>query len=136
MINHAWSVLCSKSAIDRETNTLNLFDVIEQITGKDVNLPSTAPLPLELVSLWTRADLNRGARGQARLIVLEPNTNQREPKELSIDLTEFHRLRTRLRMGGFRITERGQYIFRVDLRVEGQDEWREVARVPLEVVLE
>ncbi len=33
MIEHVWSVVCAKTATDRQTNTISLFEVIEQINA-------------------------------------------------------------------------------------------------------
>ena len=38
MINHAWTVICEKSIIDRDTNNVSL-DVLEQVNFKMPLLP-------------------------------------------------------------------------------------------------
>ena len=60
MINHIWTVVCTKSVIDSDTNNISLIDTIERLR---INLPigqssNTAPINIsinfEIVSLWER----------------------------------------------------------------------------------
>lgn len=65
MIHHAWTVLCARSLIDRDTNNISL-DVLEQL---NVQIPPplqgaggfVLPARLEVVSLWFRAAEDEGA---------------------------------------------------------------------------
>jgi hypothetical protein len=61
MIHHVWTVFCSSSAIDRDTNQVSLFDLIEQVTVQAVE-PRAAgergviPARFQVVTLWTRGE--------------------------------------------------------------------------------
>lgn len=137
MIRHVWSVLCNRSSIDRETNNISLFEILEQLTihGWD-GQPGVLGGSLELVSLWSRIELDRPGRGEARLLLLTPAGNTPISQSYSIDLREYHRLRNRHRMSGIPIEGPGLYIFVVEFRQQDQEQWIEAARVPLEVRVE
>ena len=56
MIEHAWSVLCTRSVTDRESNNISLFEVIEQISTVGPAPPPGAPTAF-------RFNLNLSASG-------------------------------------------------------------------------
>jgi hypothetical protein len=69
MIQHVWSVLCARAVIDSESNTISLFDVVEQIVAIGPGIAAigpgaegVAPVSLELVTLWSRDSLDEAAR--------------------------------------------------------------------------
>jgi len=133
MIDHVWSVLCLKSIIDNESNNISLVDVIEKLEITGPSGEGLAPIQMEVVTLWTRHDLSQPSRAGARLRLVGPDNNQiDEPISYDVDLTTFFRTRHRVRMGGLPIRGSGLYRFLVELEENGN--WREVAKVPLEVV--
>jgi hypothetical protein len=134
MIEHVWSVLCTRASIDKETNNISLFDVIEQIAIVDwTGQPGTAAAEFELVSLWTRDELNRPERAEARVSVRNPSGRRSVEQIQEIDLRQFRRLRARSAFKGLPIEGPGLYIFIVEMRVPGQEQWIPVAKVPLDV---
>lgn len=139
MIRHVWSVICGKSAIDRETNNISLFEVIERIeftfTGSG-EFPPGAPFNLELVTLWARQDPNTPAEAQMRVRLLAP-----DGRELSalppfrLDLLTASRMRQRTRIQGILLAGSGWYDLEVAYRVTNGGDWIVATRVPLEIVL-
>lgn len=136
MIDHVWTVLCSKSIIDKDSNSISLLEVIEQITGRGVKGEAVVPIPMELVSLWARTDPEKPARGRARVCLIEPDGSERDPFEIDIDLMTYQRSRTRFQMSGLPIRLAGRYYFRIEIHTQGEEGWGEVSRIPLEVVLQ
>lgn len=133
MISHVWSVLCSGSSIDQDTNNLSLFDTIEMIgVSPEAEFPVVFPLPFQLVSLWSRTELNTPAKGYSQLKVVNPSGKLGHVSQGEVDMTEFRRLRQRISIQGFEITELGKYLFVVEFRYE-DGEYEAVAQVPLEV---
>lgn len=134
MIMHVWTVLCSRSSIDRETNNVSLFDVLEQITIEDwAGHPGLVPGQFELVSLWSRYELDRPSRGEARLTLRTPGGGTHAEQMQPIDLREYRRLRNRTRLPAIPIDVPGSYRFVIECRQMDQEEWVQVAIVPLEV---
>lgn len=137
MIEHVWSVLCTRSLIDRETNNISLIDVVEQMT---INAPpppegaeGLAPLQFELVSLWSRRHDDKPVQGRARIRFFRPSGPVGAVTEISVDLMTFRRTRARSRISGLPIREAGRHSFEVDVWDEEHKEWRGVARIPIEV---
>jgi len=131
MIEHIWSVLCSRSVIDSETNNVSIQDVIEQIT---INAEPTEngflPFPLELITLWGRENLKKPANGTERVSFVTPSGKSTQISEAKIDLSKVERHRQRVRLQGLPISESGKYYFRVEL-LEDSDQYHDVAAIPL-----
>ena len=144
MIVHIWSVLCSKALIDNVNNNVSLLEVREQL---NIVVP-TLPLPggsallipetCDLVSLWSRDDNDQPSRGQGQIILLKPSGERAVPEPISyeIDLSAHPRTRMVTRIGGFPVTESGRYNFHVQYRNDGETEWRDAAKIPLQVTIE
>lgn len=141
MIKHIWSILCSKSVIDRDSNNISLYDVFEQLSVEIVQKSESQssqekviPIDFELVTLWVREDMNSPAHGKSKLILYSPTGKENKAAEIEIDLSKHHRTRSRIHISGLPINSgSGYYWFVLFLRVEGEEEWREVSRIPLQV---
>jgi hypothetical protein len=136
MIEHAWSVLCSDSAVDIDSNLISIFNVVEgveAITRGEPQEGSLLPVPMLLVSLWMKSDRERPENGLLRVSILEPG---REPiavgREIAFSLTR-PRLRTRNRLGGLPIHRSGDYRLLIEFRSVDSEEWRTATLLPLDV---
>jgi hypothetical protein len=137
MIEHIWTVVCSMSVVDRDTNNLSLFNVVEQLNIFTEPQPNAASqLSLDVVSLWVRAEAETPAQGKSRLTLLSPSGEILGQAEGEIDLSQHERLRMRRRFPlGLNLQVSGRYYFRVELQL-GDEAWRTVTNVPLRVVVE
>lgn len=135
MIEHVWSVLCTKSIIDRDSNNLSLIDTLEQLNlSPDVEFPAVIGNAFELVSMWSRSNYDELVRGRARVIVENPSSQTRELPEYEIDLWNSRRFRYRINIQGFSLNEPGKFIFHVELLEDGgEGEPVNVANIPLDV---
>jgi len=140
MIMHIWSVLCSQSVIDAQSNNISLFNVIEQLTAvlKKTEIPEgtipLVPISLELVSLWERDELDQGkATGDVTVDVIDPTGKRLGGQNITVDVSAARRCRTKLALGGIPITSSGRYIMRVSVRENANDQPSVVAEVPIEV---
>lgn len=139
MIKHAWTTVCEKSIIDKDTNNISL-DILEQLSINLPPLPADAKgiifsYPIEIVSLWYR-DLNiKGKKYSARVNIKSPAGDIILKTDMEIDLTNTQRYRTRVKLNRLQINKQssGYYFFIVD--VELNNKWTEITRVPLEVVI-
>lgn len=135
MIEQAWTVLCVRSATDKETNNISLFEVLEQIQIFGPNRPpggtAVLPLTMELITLWERSDWTVPTRGTARAVIRLPDGETQPPIELDVDLTNAPRHRTLMRFSGLPFRDPGVIRFEVFVRVTGTDEGHRVANVPL-----
>jgi hypothetical protein len=139
-----WSVLCQAISIDRFSNAVSLFNVLEEITYTPQGplpdpLPALLYIPLnaQVASLWTRDDLDTPEVGRARLRLVSPSgpgPDLKEGGEYEVDLTVAKRHRQVATVATLPWTENGLYYFLVERQAEAH--WEEVGRLPLEVRLE
>lgn len=137
MIEHVWTVLCRRSVVDRETNSISLIESVEAIqfgvvqpTGAPA--PTGLPIDLELVTLWIRSDRAVPENSRYRVVIQLPDQTEREVGEtVSVDLRQFERLRSRVNFNGIPFSGPGRYRFLVQL--EDGATRTTVARVPLDI---
>ncbi len=137
MICHAWTVICEKSIIDRETNNISV-DVLEQLDFYTSPLPGEAkeiilPKQMEIVSLWYREQGDEGVSGRGQLKIEMSDGKALSATNLEIDLTKSYRQRTRVRLNGLPIPKSFSGFFYFVVLLESNGKWTEVARIPLEV---
>ena len=137
MVRHVWTVLCSKTSTDKDTNNISLFEVVEQVqvTGPGGALAEAAVVPttLELVSLWTRADFGTPTRATTRAALLFPDGSAAGEAEMDVDLVAAQRNRTIIKLPGLPFKLPGVMRFVVSLRQDNAEEWTEVASIPVNV---
>ena len=135
MIDHIWTVVCSRAVIDRDSNSVSLENVIEQLNIRDKPRPEgQLPISLQIATLWARSDLNVSARGTGRMTLMAPSGQAFGPFEFDVDLSEARRHRTRGTFHELPLPEPGRYVFRIELRENSEEEWHQVAAIPLEVI--
>lgn len=135
MIDHVWTVICSRSVIDRRTNNISLQNVLEQLTVTgDPETGALVPERLDAASFWTRAEPDVPCQGRMRLSFQAPSGKVFGPSELPIDLSQHERHRTQVCFRALPAEEPGRHYFYVDLQNEGQSEWHRVAAIPLTIL--
>lgn len=140
MIKHAWSVLCGKSIIDKDTNNISL-DVLEEITLGILPIPEAAagvicPIQFEVVSLWYRDDIDHPESTQAHINIMAPNGQRLGRSDFEVNLSAYQRLRTRSRIGGIPIPSGQSGRFQFIVEFLENDHWKEVAWLPLSIVVQ
>ena len=136
MIDHIWTVLCSRAVIDTETNNVSLQNVIERIDieAEPKKTNGILAMQLELMSFWGRSEADVPSFGYGRIDLVYPTGAITKSHDYKIDLSEFERTRYRLRIRGLHLKNiSGRYVFRVNLRNDGENEWHQVAAVPLTI---
>jgi hypothetical protein len=136
MIEHAWSLVCTKCVTDPDTKNITLVELVEQLNGNPgIRFPVLAPFQTDFVSTWYRTNPERAARGTGKIVVHSPTGNAIEATQFAIDLTEFYRAHVVIRSAGIQLDGVGVYHFAVSFRGDNQQDWREVARIPLNVTI-
>lgn len=139
MIEHVWSVVCLNSIIDNESNNISLIETLEQIALKKkdkASLPAFIPISLHLVTLWAKTPQGGSNKGIARVFVENPMNKKSPPLEYEIDLSKTKRFRQRIRVQGFAVEKPGYYYFVVQFKDIESAQWKDVARIPIEVLVE
>jgi hypothetical protein len=136
MVEHAWSLICTKCITDPQTQNVTLVEVVEQLNGPPGGpFPAMAPFQTDFVSTWYRSDPNQGARATGRIVLNNPDGTAHEATQFAIDLTAFYRAHVIIRSAGIGLIGAGVYFFVVEYRLEGEQEWKRATRVPLNVML-
>jgi len=140
MIRHIWSVLCSQSVIDKDTNNISLFSVLEQLNvagpPPSKESPGLIPISLEVVSFWERIPNDQPSRGRSSLLIVAPSGETIQRQVSDVDLTVYQRSRVRGKLNGLPVAATGRYEFRVQLRQDDSEEWEDVAALPLHIQFE
>ena len=147
---HIWSVLCQSSSVDKDTNNLFLFNILEEITLKqpsgegnikEAEMLSSKkiiaiPFNFEIVSMLERLDdKEKGPLiKEAELeftdsygkSLLRQNFEMNFPKG-------FRRLRYKINMNGLNIITVGTYHFHFRIRESKNSPFEEVAKLPLDI---
>jgi hypothetical protein len=138
MARHVWTVLCTKASIDRETNNVSLFDVLDKISVFGPQHAGEAavavPIQFEVAILWARSVITEAETVLARLSFVAPNGQRFEGGTVTVELIgDFHRSRTFFQINGLPVIGPGVYDFVVEYQPAGVSTWAEVSRTPLEV---
>jgi hypothetical protein len=141
-----WAILCQSSAVDRDTNVVSLFNVIEDLTlsapppeaPPGQQLPAGLALvpPFRIVALWSRSnpDVPEQGRGRMRLLLPKDGSVART-QEFDVDLTQHLRLRHIMNLSGLPLGGEGIYRFVID-GMTGTSEWTEKFELPLHVAFQ
>ena len=146
-MDHAWTVLCLRSIVDRETNQITLVDALEnfELRGSAEeemramaysNLNDLAiQIETQLASLWFRTNPVVPEKNAYRVTLLAPDGKPCPAISRishTVNLTETTKLRTFLKLTGLPFRGPGRYTFQIEVNTAiGQ--WNEVARVPYEL---
>jgi len=135
MIRHIWSVLCQSASFDAQTNNVSLQNILESIiVFGEPDATHPAIIQAEIVSLWARENIGLPATGQMQAYYIDPNGNLASPITLELNLSQgiFHR--TRINIPGLPLIAKGEYIFRVEYQLQGDDKWVLAATIPFLVL--
>jgi hypothetical protein len=133
MIHHAWTVLCDRVIIDKDTNNVSL-DVIEQL---EITVEGSAPpvimvpVNLHVVTMWYRDD-DKPEAGKARAHISYPDGSVMGGADLELPLDGL-RLRTLSHIPALPVKGSGVHFFTLEMSVD--ESWKEVARVPLQIII-
>lgn len=146
---HIWSVLCRFASIDKESNSLSLFNMIEELTitetdnnGKEEKVIGTegkmvvVSLEFAIVTFLERLDgKNQEAMTkEAQIEIVDSSTRSLLKQEFEINFPSGpRRMRHVLKMNGFHVTIAGTYKFYISMRESRDDPFEKVAEIPVDV---
>lgn len=142
-MKHIWSVLCRKSIIDSETNNISLNDVFEQLsvnidvsTKNSVETKINIPVEFEVVSMWLNTTGQKIFKAEMEVNFVTPEGTIVNSLKQNIEVPNMaRRLRTRLKSLGLGVGDSGIYTFEVKIKEYGEDKFKTVAKIPLEVIV-
>ncbi len=135
------TMLCSSSAVDKDSNSLSLFNMIEEITvdfktenNQPINFTQKkgVPIPFELVSIWNRPDDSPEVSTEIKMVLHDPDGEIMQESVSPLEIKNpHHRMRIRVKGNGLNVTKQGKYYFSILFKNDGS--FDEVVRVPLTV---
>lgn len=138
MPRHVWSVLSRSHSLDKETNQVSLFEVLETLRFKrPTDEVGTArivvPVQCVISSLLVREEASTPEAAEQRVQFRDPEGEVLEDLDavVELDLESSMRTRTFVRLDGIPFTIPGEYLFEVSVRPAGAERWKRVARVPV-----
>jgi hypothetical protein len=146
LIEHIWTVLCSRVITSSETNNVSLIEVTEELklegtkrSDKESTDQSIIPLSVGLVlaSLWSRMEDDKPIIGTGRDIMLTPSGKALGEHVFKIDLSNHMRMRTMRNLVNLPIPvkESGKYRFRTELLDDESGTWKAVSNIPLIITI-
>jgi len=148
-----WSILCQSSSIDQETNSVSIFNSVEQLKikfdiPKDVELRKkleegsekqrlTTPVRVEIITLLQKLDNKKENKSEIEISFIDPKgeelLKQSHPVVIPADKQRF---RDRVKFNGLPITESGEYIFKLKIKENGEEDYEELDLLPLQVTID
>lgn len=141
MIRHIWTVICSRAVIDKESNNVSLFDVLEEArlrTAESDTEKPVIPFPIAIawVTTWQREPIENPTHSRGKDIILSPTGEVLVENEYPIDLSKFKRVRAKRNVANFPVSESGMYRFRTQIWNEEKNVWEAVSDIPLDISVE
>ena len=146
---HIWSVLCRFASIDKESTSLSLLNVIEEITLKKIEGEENVtedpdagkkafvvPIEFAIVTFLERLDGGDwlAMTKEAQIKIVDPSANTLLESGFSINFPQGpKRMRHVLKMNGLKITTAGTYRFYISMRESKEDSFELVAEIPVDV---
>ncbi len=150
-VTHVWSVLCRASSIDPKTNNISLSNIIERVTlrrdpklvqydgglSSEIKPDVVIGIPLEIVSLWRRDVSGTELKADVAIDLFGPEGEIVNTFPYNFEMKNEHRrIRTRLLFGEIHTKGGGDHFLVVKIKEEGEKDFRPVAHIPLEVVIQ
>ena len=142
-----WILACGSSVTDQQSNSLSLFNVIEQVTvnvdpQKKDSFPSkegiVVPFPFEIVTLLSKSteEYDKDYFFSAKVSSIDPNgkITGEIPFETKIDKDK-KRIRLNIKTDGIKVTIEGGYLFRLSVKAKGEKEYVDLGELPMEVMI-
>lgn len=130
-----WAVVCSKVSVDQQTNTISLFEVIEDVkftTDGQLTFPTNVPFEGTLASTWIRDELNTPERAETAVRLINPDGRVLiEPEPHPVDFGDKARARVFAKFAGLPLSGPGTYHFEVCSRANDRSEWIVNQRIPI-----
>lgn len=152
-IEHLWSILSASSSVDQQTNSLSIFNVVEEI---NITIPPTekinnsnetvlsqtlsVPLNLTITSFWQRNDDEKDREDisvDARVEFIDPEGKVIHQNPIVLNFKkEFKRLRTITIINAINFTDKGQYRFSIKAFADKKGIFEEVSSIPVDIKIE
>jgi len=142
-IQLAWSLLCSGVTIDKQSNNVSLYNIIEEVhipreeleeIGDDKNKNLGIPLFFNLFSVWRRVSGIGTINSDVKIEIIDPLGKKREAANRQIQFTEkSERFRLGIAWQGIKVSTSGIYTFKLLSKTEGEKSFSKSGETYLKV---
>ncbi|MBU3922692.1 hypothetical protein KJ684_00435 [Patescibacteria group bacterium] len=139
-MKHVWSILCEKTIIDIDTNSLNIHNCFDELNiniGKkerNNNKKILIPVNFEIIHLLFDKKINQIRNPEIKIELYDPeNKNIGNFSELVTFPKQKRRLRIRTKMNNLPITVEGTYNFLIKLKENKEKKYKKVSEIPLDI---
>ncbi|MDD5639659.1 MAG: hypothetical protein PHR47_02535 [Candidatus Pacebacteria bacterium] len=141
MFNHIWSIICQNSSVDSQSNTISLFNCLENINveiskSKDIADKIMLPIQFDVVSYWTIDDNKEEKSFTLKMEVIKPNGEVVIIKENAVFAKAgWDKIRNIVKFSGLElgINDSGRYIIRLSQKEKDSDGFIGIANLPLDI---
>jgi len=116
-LKNIWTIVSLSSAIDRDNNTLSLFDILEELTLQVTGtVPENTMIPVNhhIMSMWERPETGTPLTLKFKVVLRDPSGKVLHENEAEISLqSEHRRARFRAQFNGFPVTSEGIYHYEI-----------------------
>lgn len=130
-MKHLWSLICEKSSIDFETNTVSIFNCIEELGIVTDKLVDQIPLSFQILGLW---ELEGEKNLALKIEVIDPNKNIINTLNANFPINGvYKRFRSRLNIQGMPVNKSGRYVIKISRKLEDVDKYKNESEIPLDL---
>jgi hypothetical protein len=147
-LKHIWSVLCSSSVLDQDTNNLSLNNLVEQVSiklskediekkKKEKTKGFAVPIQLQVVTRIMKMVKESSLAFELKLDLVNPDgeiVNSMKPVNIALK-KGLKNIRVRNNIPVLFVDKEGEYMIIVSIKEAGESKFTEVDRVPLDVVI-
>lgn len=116
-ISNRWAIIAQSSALDKDSNLLSIFDIVEVLTfnmAGEIPENLAFPVKLELISLWEREEIGKPMDLKVKFVLKDPDGKTLNEGEGLIEMAKHHkRNRFRARFLGLPVTKSGIYTYEI-----------------------
>lgn len=138
-MKNIWSVIFNRAVVDENTNSISLFDCVEEITvnfskPEDVSVPQkNIPINFTIISLWSDNDISKDRKFEYLLEIIDPQGKKiNEFSNFPVIEKGKKRLRTIVQMNGMGITSEGEYTLVVKYKKDSE-KFVVASKIPLDI---
>lgn len=138
-MKNIWSVIFNRAVVDNNTNSISLFDCVEEVTvnfskPEDVSVPQkNIPINFSVISLWSDENISKSREFEYLMEIIDPqNKKISEFTNTPIFEAGKKRLRTIIQMNGMAVTSEGEYTVVIKYKMGG-DKFLLASKIPLDI---
>ncbi len=116
-MKNLWSIVAQSSSIDKDNNTLSIFDILEEITFQ-IQGPTPEqivfPVNFQLISLWERESAGKPIEQKIKFVLKDPSGKTLSQNEGLLKMESHHkRTRFKAQFQGLPATGPGTYKYEI-----------------------